>query len=180
MADLLFSQIAQLVLFVFPAYVANSVPVVLGGGATVDFGTRFVDGRRFLGEGKTIRGFVAGVVAGTLVGLVYSTSKVDVLGVSEPGAKITLAFLLSFGALAGDLLGSFVKRRLEISEGEPFFVTDQLLFLVVALLLAFAYRPELAMRIGLLGTAFLVLFTFAAHLFFNWLAHGLKLKKVPW
>lgn len=172
-------QIIQLVLFVLPAYVANSAPLVLGGGTAIDFGRKISDGRRLFGKGKTIRGFVGGTAAGTLLGVFFSAAGIEFFGLSA-GEKIALAFLLSFGALFGDLLGSFVKRRLGMAEGEPFFAIDQLLFLVVALTLVYVYDPAVAAKVGVWGTAFLVLLTFAAHLFFNSLAHRLKLKKVPW
>lgn len=51
---------------VVPAYLANCTPPIFGGGRPLDLGRNFLDGRRLLGEGKTIRGTVAGVTWGLL------------------------------------------------------------------------------------------------------------------
>jgi len=53
-----------------PAYLPNPVAAVTGGGTPVDFGRSFPDGRRVLGDGKTYRGFICGVLAGIAIGLV--------------------------------------------------------------------------------------------------------------
>ena len=42
------------ILFIIPAYVANSIPVVMGGGPPLDGGRMWKDGKRILGDGKTI------------------------------------------------------------------------------------------------------------------------------
>jgi CDP-2,3-bis-(O-geranylgeranyl)-sn-glycerol synthase len=116
--------------FIFPAYVANAAPVVLGGGAPLDMGKRFIDGRRILGDGKTMRGFLAGVVAGGFIGLLQVILKGDPCGLAP------LGLMLAFGALLGDLTGSFIKRRLGIPRGRAAPGLDQLGFVVVALLFA--------------------------------------------
>src|SRR2546427_13302198 len=46
--------------FLLPAYVANPMAVVSGGGTPMDFGRTLRDGRRLLGDGKTWRGFAGG------------------------------------------------------------------------------------------------------------------------
>ena len=53
----------------FPAYCANAVPVIFGGGLPIDAGKTFLDGRPILGSRKTLRGFFAGLVVGTLMGI---------------------------------------------------------------------------------------------------------------
>ena len=116
--------------FILPAYVANATPVVLGGGRPIDGGRKFIDGRPIFGAGKTWRGFAAGLAAGIVVGLFQG------LIVAEPSRYILLGFLLALGALLGDLLGSFTKRRLGIKRGGAAPGLDQLGFVMVALLLA--------------------------------------------
>jgi CDP-2,3-bis-(O-geranylgeranyl)-sn-glycerol synthase len=116
--------------FILPAYVANAVPVVLGGGRPIDGGMQFVDGRRIFGAGKTVRGFLAGVAAGTSVGLLQS------LFAGALSYYLALGFLIALGALVGDLLGSFIKRRLGIKQGRAAPGLDQLSFVVVALIAA--------------------------------------------
>src|SRR2546422_10291580 len=50
--------------FLLPAYVANPMAVVFGGGVPMDFGRVLRDGRRVLGDGKTWRGVAGGAPAG--------------------------------------------------------------------------------------------------------------------
>lgn len=45
-------DVAQLLLFILPAYIANATPVLFGGGMPVDFRRKFIDGERLLGDGK--------------------------------------------------------------------------------------------------------------------------------
>ena len=58
------------VIFIFPAFVANAAPTILGKGkrlnAPIDGGRLWKDNKRILGDGKTIRGFVSGVVCGMM------------------------------------------------------------------------------------------------------------------
>ncbi len=96
--------ILQLLLLI---WIANGAPVVartLFGtrlGYPLDGGVRFWDGRPFLGPAKTLRGVVAAVVVTTLAALG--------LGLA-PG----LGALVGSAAVAGDLVSSFIKRRLGI------------------------------------------------------------------
>ncbi len=121
--------IALALWFILPAYVANGTPVVLGGGAPIDGGRRFTDGRPIFGAGKTIRGFGAGLIAGSLVGVLQGV-------ITGQCIYAMLGLLLALGALVGDLLGSFIKRRLNISRGGAAPGLDQLCFIVLALLFA--------------------------------------------
>ncbi|UCE12868.1 MAG: CDP-archaeol synthase [Candidatus Heimdallarchaeota archaeon] len=55
-------------IFVLPLWFGNAAPTVLGGGAPIDRGRLWRDGKRILGDGKTIRGFWAGVFVGGIIG----------------------------------------------------------------------------------------------------------------
>ncbi|MHA1732200.1 MAG: CDP-archaeol synthase [Promethearchaeota archaeon] len=60
-----------------------------------------------------------------------------------PGQPMWFGFLVmlirvfgvSYGAALGDLLGSFLKRRVNVGRGQPFWVVDQLDFVVVAVVM---------------------------------------------
>jgi CDP-2,3-bis-(O-geranylgeranyl)-sn-glycerol synthase len=117
-----------------PAYFANGSPVLVGGGRPIDGGRCWRDGRRIFGDGKTIRGFFGGVIIGTAIGFFqYIVEAWD--------GVILRAFLLSFGALLGDLIGSFIKRRLNIERGQPALGMDQLGFMVAGVILIFLTLP---------------------------------------
>jgi len=109
---------------ILPTYCTNGAPVIFGGGRPIDMGRRLGDGERILGDNKTIRGFVGGLLVGIAVGILcsYLFSK-NLLLIAVPA---------SLGALMGDLAGAFVKRRLGIAPGGAFPVLDQLDFVVGA------------------------------------------------
>jgi CDP-2,3-bis-(O-geranylgeranyl)-sn-glycerol synthase len=168
MADLL-QLVALAIWTIFPAYVANAAPVVLGGGRPIDGGRKFSDGRPILGPGKTIRGFAAGIIAGTVFAVLQGAA----VGSLYP--YISRGLLLSLGALTGDLLGSFLKRRINLERGAPAPVMDQIGFVVVALIFASPVLP-----LGWEVTLIILIITLPIHLATNIAGHRLKLKDRPY
>ncbi|MGC9058223.1 MAG: CDP-2,3-bis-(O-geranylgeranyl)-sn-glycerol synthase [Candidatus Nanoarchaeia archaeon] len=150
------------ILFILPAYFANASPVIwaklLGKhNLPIDFNKTW-NGKPIFGQGKTWGGFVGGVLTGTFVGLLQS--------------RLLAGFLLSFGALLGDLVGSFIKRRLGLARGQALPGLDQLGFVVFAVLFcALVEKPSIPMLI----TIFVL--TPLAHFGTNVLAYILHLKK---
>jgi len=164
--------------FIFPAYVANSSPVIIGGGIPMDLGRNFIDNRRLLGNGKTFRGFFGGILAGMLIGafqgIIYPfTSLNDPTNNFTTNAYIIRAFFLSFGALTGDLVGSFLKRRINLKRGAPFPIMDQIGFLVFAFLFV-VYRFTVPLEYIIL----LLPLTLFVHLGANIVAYLAGLKSV--
>ncbi len=155
-------------LFVGPSYVANAAPLLLGGGTPVDGGRRFFDGAPILGSHKTVRGVVAGIIAGTLVGLAES------LLLADP-ELLLVAFMISLGAVLGDLAGAFVKRRLRIEPGKPLPLLDQLDFVLGGLALGLVFFP-----MTLFSILIVVLITPPIHLGTNYGAYRLGIKKGRW
>ena len=151
-----------------PAYVANSTPVLLGGGAPIDRGRRLIDGRRILGTNKTVKGFAYGLLLGSLAGLVEAVLFANY-------ALISVGVVASLGALLGDLFGAFLKRRLDIAPGNPLPVVDQLDFILGAIL--FTY-PLLNVTVG--AVLILVIATLPIHLLSNAVAYMLRLKNRRW
>ncbi|NHV61122.1 MAG: CDP-2,3-bis-(O-geranylgeranyl)-sn-glycerol synthase [Candidatus Verstraetearchaeota archaeon] len=160
MVDLFALALSSFIL-ISPAYVANSIPVVLKGKMPIDRGKTFVDGRRIFGDGKTIEGFLSGLLCGTLLGAAF-------------GYPLH-ALLLSLGALVGDLIGAFIKRRLGMPRGHPAPILDQLDFIIGALAFVSVIYP-----VSLEQFLFLVLVTPPIHLIANFIAYMLKLKSHPW
>jgi len=169
-------RLLELLVFLIPIYVANSSPVVLGGGAPLDFGIALPDGRRLLGNGKTFRGFVGGTLAGTVAGGIVA-ALYTLPFFPDAQAQFLGAFVLSFGTLFGDALGSFIKRRAGVDSGRP-FVLDTIMFLIVALAAVFPlaqrslYEP--------VNVLFFVALTLVLHPLTNMLANRAGLKNVPW
>jgi len=159
--------VARALEFIFPAYCANAVPVLAGGGQAMDFGKKLPDGRPVFGKNKTFRGFFAGLIVGTMAGLAES------LIFNYP---IMFGFLLSLGALFGDLAGAFVKRRLAINPGGLLPVIDQLDFIMGAIL--FSLPLSMPWSWQLLVTILII--TPPIHLLTNFVAYKLRLKSNPW
>jgi len=148
------------IFWIFPAYVANGAPVILGGGKPLDFGKN-INKKRIFGDGKTIRGCFAGIVSGSFIGFVLG----------EP----RFGFLLALGAILGDLAGSFIKRRFGLKQGHPTWFLDQFDFILGAFLLgALVKVPSYEIL------AVILVVTPLLHLSTNFIAYKLRIKKVPW
>ncbi|MGB9675575.1 MAG: CDP-2,3-bis-(O-geranylgeranyl)-sn-glycerol synthase [Candidatus Bathyarchaeales archaeon] len=158
--------IVEALKFIFPAYCANAIPVIAGGGLPIDLDKKFFDGKPIFGKNKTYKGFFFGLLVGTLVGSAES------LVFDYPPL---FGFMLSLGALFGDLFGAFLKRRLGLAPGELLPVIDQIDFVVGALLFAI---PLPILTIELAVTALII--TPPIHLLTNFAAYKLGLKSNPW
>jgi len=147
--------IAQAFWIVIPIYVANASAVIVGGGTPIDFGRNWKDGRRILGDGKTWRGLLSGTFLGMTVGFgltvaasYLSTSEYSYLGLTNFEGfplMIPLLFSLCFGALLGDIIESFFKRRIGKDRGQDWIPFDQLDFLVGALTISLLMSEILAL-----------------------------------
>ncbi|MEB2836558.1 MAG: CDP-2,3-bis-(O-geranylgeranyl)-sn-glycerol synthase [Desulfurococcales archaeon] len=162
-------------LAILPAMVANASPVaarkLLGGRRwrPLDGGRYFVDGRRILGDGKTIEGFAVGVAAGSLIAAVIAL-------IAGDAGYLIAGSVGSVGALLGDIVGSFIKRRLGLERGAPAPLLDQLDFYVGATV---AIRI-IGYRLDTIVTAAFAGLIVALHIATNYIAFKLGLKEVPW
>jgi CDP-2,3-bis-(O-geranylgeranyl)-sn-glycerol synthase len=130
---------------------------------------------------------VAGVICGTLTGAAQAfvapflepilALYVVVTPEMETALLMNLsaAFLLSIGALTGDLLGSFFKRRANIKSGGPSPMLDQLGFVIVALIAGSFFLRPAPQYVQLL-----ILITLCVHWLSNALGYIVGLKKHPW
>jgi len=115
--------------------VANGAPIVarkLFGerfGQSLDGGVKLADGRPLFGPAKTLRGLLAAVVASALTAALL-------------GLSLALGALLGLCAMLGDLLSSFVKRRLAIPASGMALGLDQIPESLLPLL---ALRPWLTL-----------------------------------
>jgi CDP-2,3-bis-(O-geranylgeranyl)-sn-glycerol synthase len=159
--------------YIFPAYVANATPVVavrlLGRAHPIDRNMVMPDGRRFLGDGKTWEGLLAGMGFGTVTGFIMD------LFIPYLFRSMAEVFTLSAGALLGDILGAFIKRRMGLPTGSPAPPLDQLGFLVVGLLVV-QILFTLPLWLDISTIILLMVFTFAMHIGTNLLAYLVRLK----
>ena len=139
--------IVQALWLILPAYAANGAAVLVGGGKPIDFGRKWKDGRRILGDGKTWRGLFYGSLVGSIVGFsqAFAGKYIEMEGLNILNLDyfegfplmIPLVLSLCFGALLGDIVESFFKRRAGKERGEDWIPFDQLDFLLGALFLSF-------------------------------------------
>ncbi len=179
------SSIVQFILSAFwiilPAYFANSSPVYFTSRMKnlhpIDFNGKFLDGRPILGKGKTFEGTISGIAVGTVVGWVQvMLQKLGGLGVYFTyQMSLELAFALASAAIIGDMIGSFIKRRMGKKRGEESFLLDTLDFLVPSLLVVY-----LMVGMDVYTAAFLMVITPMVHRAANILAYKLGMKDVPW
>ncbi len=108
-----------------------------------------------------------GIVAGSIIGLIQG-----IIG-GEMVFGLLLGFLLGLGAMVGDALGSFSKRRLGLESGSPAPVLDQVGFVIFAFLFACLVT---SLELGML--MILLVLTPAIHLITNVVAFKIGIKDV--
>ena len=172
--------------FFLPAAVANSTAVVAAKlpllkemNYPMDFHRKF-RGERILGSHKTIRGLISGIVTACLV--VYLQKNVFV-EISNNFAEMNyenintllLGVLMGTGALLGDAVKSFFKRRRDIKPGGMWFPFDQIDYIFGSSIFTYLY-------IQLDWHYYLIYFIvgLAAHLVTNLTAYLLGIKEVPY
>ncbi len=91
--------------------------------------------------------------------------------------------LASYGAVVGDLIGSFLKRRFDIKSGAPFWIVDQLDFALIALFFVSIpgfILPNIFILPDVFIIIFLIILTPAVSIIANTVAYIIGLKDVPW
>lgn len=156
-----------------PAYFANGVPVltplIFKQRVPIDLGFTFVDGRRLIGDNKSIQGVILGIVSGLFIGELQSI-------ILNDRTFIARALILSLGSVYGDLLGSFIKRRLKIRPGKILPAVDQVSFILIAIALYTIFFRDL----NGIQILFILSITPIIHLIANIFAYILGIKEVPY
>lgn len=169
--------------FILPAYFSNGAGLLFGGGMPVDFGKSDKNGVRWIGDGVTWKGLIGGTLIGIITGIIQGLAAPYILSnfgqfittpiITNVSEGILIGFLLGFGALLGDALGSFLKRRLGIGRGKPAPILDQLDFLIVALILV-----SFVVKLDWVFIVMAIVLTLIIHLLANTGAYLLGLKDV--
>ena len=126
-------------LIMSPAYLANTIAVLTGGKYPIDQGKLHSDGNRILGDGKTWSGLIGGTIGGMIVGYGLIVLIHEYIWES---LDLSILFLLSFGALFGDMTASFYKRRQNLQRGDKFPLLDMYDFIFMSLLLCLIFERE--------------------------------------
>lgn len=177
----LFVEFVKALLIIFPAYAANGFPPLARGKIPIDFKRNWIDNNRLFGNGKTIEGFGFGLFAGFLIGSLEAylypnlNSYAMQYGVKLPLINLYIAFLIALGALSGDLIGSFLKRRLRLKRGADVPLLDQWNFIIGAVLFVYWFTD-----ITIWMFLMMLVITPIVHRIANIIAHRIKIKKEPW
>ena len=176
--------------FLSPAYAANASPLFLSGLLKklhpLDLNKKFFDGQRILGDGKTIEGtafgFLVGIIYFSVFFLVDKSLNISVLFLKNQHLYNSYleGLLIVSGALIGDIIGSFVKRRLKMKQGDMLPVFDQVGFVVFAYVFyLFVFPPPLNLPpMGFI--VYVSLITFFVHVLTNLAAFKFGLKYAPY
>lgn len=169
--------------FILPAYAANICPVIF---EKLHFPLGAPINEKLFGSHKTWRGFYAGYIGALAVLLLQSYFYKNGIA-TDPASPILpmldyseiniflYAALFGIGALAGDLIKSFFKRKMGIAPGGSWFPFDQLDFIFgVLIFLSPFFIPSWQ------NIAAIVIITPLLHFLANLFAYTLKLKKVWW
>ncbi len=171
--------------FILPMGLANMMPV-FGKRLLPRFSWPVDEGRMFKGQPifgahKTWRGLVLGVVVGWLVFIIQQalfegSSFVRLLSLFDYGAMTAwLGVLMGLGAVLGDLVKSFLKRRRGIQAGAVWFPFDQLDFVIGGTLLAVpVFLPDFNHLLGIL------LIGLSAIIVVNRISFKLGLRETEW
>ncbi len=174
-------NLVEAVWLILPAYAANGLAPLARGKHYLDGGRNFRDGKRIFGNGKTWEGSILGVVCAVLVSSIMQFVY-PLLPWGTSGVPLTLiqmgplaGALLGLGAIIGDLVGSFLKRRLGLPRGHPVPVLDQLDFIVGSFVFVSVVFPT-----NFSWLILLVIVTPFFHLSANYMAFLLGVKKEPY
>lgn len=178
-----FALLAIAIWVMLPAYVPNNAAVLVGGGRPID-GGRTWGGNRILGDGKTWRGTLVGVLIA--FGFAFLLNQIrptatDLLGVAVPTFPLAAMIGLPLGAMLGDIVASFLKRRLDRGRGAPLPGVDQLDFVVMALVVTAILAWGWFTAVFTVAVLIVVLVvTPILHIVTNVLAYLFGIKHEPW
>lgn len=164
--------------FFLPAGIANITPLIAcripglkNWNTPIDFDKTW-RGESIFGNNKTWRGLIVGTFAAALAGLLQY--RVITFSIESTTFILLSTSAMGFGALAGDAIESFFKRRSGISPGEPWFPFDQTDYIVGGLI---AVMPFVHLTPGDVTKIFIIYF--GLHIVFSFIGYLLGFKKTP-
>jgi len=171
--------ILQIIYLFLPAGFANMAPVIFKWipflNYPVDFNKKF-KGNIIFGSHKTYRGFFFGILTAILVTYIQkicylNTLEYNLIDYSKINI-ILFGFLVGFGALFGDLIRSFFKRRMNTQPGKPWFPFDQIDWVIGSWLFILIYIDN---SLKIIFTA--IILSLILHPLVNYIGYLLKFKK---
>ncbi len=170
--------ILQSLYFMLPAYFANMAPVLVQKywkplAIPMDNNVQFM-GAPLLGAHKTWRGFLSAIIAGELIFLLQMFIAIPSL-IDYATVPLYLGFLMGFGAISGDILKSFLKRRLNIAPGKAFPIFDQLDFVIGSLI-----ASSIVVDLPLIAILIIVIVSPILTIVVNRIAYSFRIRNEAW
>jgi CDP-2,3-bis-(O-geranylgeranyl)-sn-glycerol synthase len=174
--------------FLLPAAAANMIPILVAAvpalkkyDAPID-GGRSWRGHRLLGPHKTWRGIIAGIITATVVLWVqqllvheYAWAQGVAQGVDYAALPLfILGPLFAIGALGGDAIESFFKRRLNIASGGTWIPFDQVDYIIGSILISLFF-----VVLSPVQYIWMLAVWFVMHVLASYIGYLLGLKKQP-
>jgi CDP-2,3-bis-(O-geranylgeranyl)-sn-glycerol synthase len=179
--------------FLIPAYFANMAPPIAKKfkfleslKIPIDRGKKFSDGRSLFGQNKTYRGYVVGIIGGIIGAYIQMLlfkypifQNISIIGIDYTShfVVLLLGVLLGFGAITGDLIESFLKRRVGMDSGESFVPWDQIdhvigayIFVLPIVFYALTWKLFLCS----------IIITFFLHVIINHISFYMNIRQEKW
>jgi CDP-2,3-bis-(O-geranylgeranyl)-sn-glycerol synthase len=183
----MFNLVLAPLYFFLPAYFTNltaslsrKIKFLTTLNIPVDF-DKSLNGYPIFGTHKTWRGLICGTIIGMLVAILQRwfyqfecIKEISFLNYQEINIFL-FGFLISFGAIFGDLLFAFFKRRQNIQPGEPWIPFDQINYVIGAFLIL---TPFFKLPISVWFT--ILILTFFLHILGNHLGYWLGWQENRW
>lgn len=165
-----------------PAYFANMAPVIVKKidlfAFPIDFNRKLYN-KPVFGKNKTFRGLIFGIIFSIIIAylqfLLYRFGLFKNLSLFNYNNWLLFGFLMGLGALTGDMVKSFFKRRLGLKPGAKFIPFDQTDFVVGALIFIMPIF-DLTLKIFFIS----ILLSFILHIIVNHIAFYLKIRNEKW
>jgi len=146
----------------------------------VDF-RKSLNGYRVFGDHKIWRGLICGTIAGMAIAFLQKylyqfnwAKEISLINYQEINILL-FGFLISFGAVFGDLLFAFFKRRQNIEPGKPWIPFDQINFVIGAFLFLTPF-----FKIPLSAWGIILISTFFLHILGNHIAYWMHWQENRW
>ena len=174
-----------------PLFISNPTAVFTANKMPMDFGKNFYDGKRILGDGKSWGGLVGGTLFGMLAGLIMAViiRRTDASVYWHFGNTeleiLRNVFLISFGALFGDAVASFFKRRMKFDRGVAVPGLDQFDMIAGVWILLVIFSWNFFSRNFIydgrwIGLVAVLVLTPLLHRVANIIGYKIGVKQVPW
>ena len=165
-----------------PAYFANMAPVMVKKINILVFPIDFnkkINKKPILGRNKTFKGLVFGIVFSIIIvyiqSLLHNFDFFKNISFLDYQNWLLFGLLMGSGALTGDLIKSFFKRRIGLKPGTKFVPFDQTDFVVGALIFI---MPIFELTLKIFVTSLLL--SFVLHIIVNHLAFYMKIRNEKW